>query len=273
MTDKDNEHLALKGPRFMLAPMEGISDVAFRHWCHLHGAEVTFTEMARVDALLRGNRATWQRLMRDSTPTILQVLASRPKDLDALLRGLPDRFDGINLNLGCPGPEIVRSGQGCAMIKRISRVQELVQVIKRNGYEASIKMRLGLNAYEKERKAYLHLIDAVDAEFFVIHARHGRQSSAQPADWSVFPELVATGKRIIANGDISEPLHLQQLAGVAGVMIGRAAVHDPCVFARLRGQKCSADLDEYLALAKTYKTPRAYVDRVTLHASTGVMQG
>lgn len=123
----------------------------------------------------------------------------------------------------------------------------------------TIKIRLGMNANEKQHKIYLPLIAQTSADAYIVHARHGRQTSDSPADWSVFSECVATGKTIIANGDINTVEHVRYLQsqGVAGVMIGRAAVQSPLLFAKCSNMKLNDTNDligEYLSLLLHYES-------------------
>jgi len=93
-----------------------------------------------------------------------------------------------------------------------------------------------LNEYEKQKKVYLSLIKDVDADFFIVHARHGKQTYKDKTDFSVYEECAKTGKTVIANGDIKtkEQVDYLKSVGVKGVMIGRAAIEDPLIFAKLK---------------------------------------
>ncbi len=85
---------------------------------------------------------------------------------------------------------------------------------------------------------YINLINKVDADFFIVHARHAAEAlTTNHADKSVYPECVATEKNIIANGDITTPEQVEHLKsiGLKGVMIGRAAIADPQIFAKMKG--------------------------------------
>ena len=245
---------------YMLAPLEGYSDNAFRTLCYNHGADLTFTEMARLDAIIRGNKSTLSRIkLYDETPTVIQLLGVKEESLKKFLENFKPYlgFRGFDINMGCPSPEMIKIGQGCAMVKRIARACNLVDIIKGHGYAASIKMRLGMNKFEKEKRIYLNLIKAANADFFVIHARHGGESYENPADFSVYTSCVDTGKKIIANGDIDSAEKVEGLRkmGVAGVMIGRAAMKDPAIFDRLKGNKATSKdelLKEYNELAERF---------------------
>jgi len=256
--------------QYMLAPLENITGNAFRTVCFRHGADLTFTELARVGALARKNKSTSERIIQhDETPTIIQLLGIEDRLFKKFLNMFEPKkgFEGFNINMGCSSPNVVRLGQGCALMKRIAKSQKLVQIIKDMSYPVSIKMRLGLDSYEKEKKVYLNLINEVDADFFIVHARHGMQTLANPADMSIYPECVATGKEIIANGDITTKEQVEHLKsiGLKGVMIGRAAVTNPEIFAKLKGMDClgiEAIKKEFIELIEKYNEPLRYKKNV-----------
>jgi tRNA-dihydrouridine synthase B len=223
----------------MLAPMEGATDNAFRTLCHKNGADLTFTEIARVGNLSRGKKGELDTIaLTDATPTQIQLAGSKLSEYEKFLSGFKptDGFCGFNLNLGCSSPDFLRQGIGAAMIKRITRVNEIVNLIGKSGYECSIKLRLGLDNYEKQKGAYLNLISNVDASFFVVHARTAKQTLDDRADFSVYAKCVATGKKIVANGDIKTKKQIADLQslGLYGAMIGRAAMGNPGIFRELR---------------------------------------
>jgi len=221
--------------QLMLAPMEGITDAAFRTLAHKNGADLTFTEIARVSNLARGKKGELERInIPDATPTQIQLAGSKMEEYEKFLSSFraPDGFRGFNLNLGCPSPSFIRQGIGAAMIKRVARVQEIIGLISRHGFECSVKLRLGLNQYEKERGAYLNLIKNVDASFFIVHARTAAQTEQDAADVSVYKRCIATGKKIVANGGIRtrEQAAEMKANGMYGAMIGRTAIGNPDIF-------------------------------------------
>lgn len=229
----------MKEFELMLAPMEDYTDSKFRELCYKKGADSTFTEMARTSALARNNKSTLEKIqIPHPIPTYIQIIGSNEKELVTFLTNFTKQkgFLGFNLNLGCPSPNIIGKGLGCALVKRISKMQKLVKIIKDHGYGVSIKLRLGMNGFEKQNKTYLNLIKEVDADFFIVHARHGKERDKNPADFSVYPECVQTKKRIIANGDIKtiEQIKYLKSIGIKGAMIGRAAIKNPNIFNELK---------------------------------------
>ncbi len=258
---------------FMLAPMEDITGPGFRSICHRYGADLTFTELTRVEGLARRNASTWSRLQfPDETPVVIQLLGANEQHFKRFLSLFrPEKsFKGFNLNCGCPSPYVVKLGQGAAMIRRISKVRKVVAILKERGYPVSIKMRLGMSMKDKEYKSYLNLIKAVDADFFIVHARYASQHYEEPSDFAVFEECVRTGKSIIANGDIktAEQVTLLEQMGVKGAMIGRAAVLEPSIFNRLKGKyapPAAEVMKEYEDLAQKYNEPFRYRKNVLKH--------
>lgn len=257
--------------KLFLAPLEGVSDCAFRTLCYRHGADLTFTEMIRVDNLVRRNKSTLNMLdLFSEAPTGIQLLAVKPATAQEFVKQfssfniVPQQ---INLNCGCPSPDVIRQGGGAALVKRIQRLQELVAIFRKLSLPVTLKIRLGLNAYEQKNKAYLNLLKGVDADAFIVHARHARESSKEPADWSVFEECIATGKHIVPNGDIAEREHITHFKqlGIKEVMIGRAAVRNPSVFAYLKGgerKNVDALRQEYLQLCGQYPNVLKYKENV-----------
>ncbi len=228
---------------YMLAPLEGYSDGVLRTLCHNHGADLTFTEMAHVESFLKGNKPALAKIEApDSTPVQVQLLTGREDQLERFVEGFKPfpGFKGFNLNLSCPSMDVIRHGKGAAMVKRGAKTQRLVSIIQGYGYAASVKLRLGINEYEKRNKLYLNSLGGVEADLFIVHAKTAAQESGEPEDYSVFPECVeaAGGAPVIANGgiDSSDKVKTLMEMGVAGVMIGRGALCNPAVFDALKNE-------------------------------------
>lgn len=252
--------------KYMLAPMEDLTDSSFKTLCYKYGADLTFTEMIRIEGLAKKNENSWQRLEpKDETPTVVQLLGNNEEYLKEFLKNFNPKpgFKGININIGCPNPQVIKLGYGCSMVRRAGKVKRLINIIKDRSYEASIKMRLGLNETEKKNKLYIGLIQEVDADYFIVHARHGQETYTKPADFSVYEECTKTGKTIIANGDIGtkEQILFLKEKGVKGAMIGKAAVTNPQIFNMLKGEKIVSIEQvkkDYNELIKKFNPPFRY---------------
>ena len=159
------------------------------------------------------------------------------------------------------------------MVKRATKTQKLVTIIQDHGYNVSVKLRLGLNPFEKMNKVYLNCLGAVEANFFIVHAKTAAQESGESEDYTVFPECIeaAGGRQVIANGgvDSAEKVRLLREMGVSGLMIGRAAIANPAIFNLLKNelglnepQKTIPNINElkkeYLALNKRFNGQDRY---------------
>ncbi|MFW6282459.1 MAG: tRNA-dihydrouridine synthase family protein [Minisyncoccales bacterium] len=263
--------------KYMLAPMEKFTDSAFRTLVHRRGANLTFTEMARVSALIRGNSSTIARTkLIDETPTVIQLLPLKEAELDKYLKTFePEKgFQGFNLNIGCPSQELIKLGMGCALIKRSSKVNKLASILRDAGFNTSVKLRLGLNQFEKERKTYLNLINDVEADYFVVHAKHGKENEQDKNDFSIYKECVETNKNIIANGNITTKNQIEDLKkqGLKGAMIGWGAIKNPNIFSELKNKELPSNSNlaklkqEYLNLAKLHKTKKETLNNILKHS-------
>ncbi len=227
----------------MLASLERYSDSVFRTLSYNHGADLTFTEMAHVGSFLKRNRVSLEKIEpRDATPVQIQILSGNEGRLDRFLSGFKpfDGFRGFNLNLNCPSKDVIRQGKGAAMVQRGAKTARLVSLIRDHGHPVSVKIRLGLNQIEKDKKLYLNNLGGVDPDFFVVHAKHAAQTSGEKEDYSVYPECVGASRGIpvIANGGVETPETVRSLLemGVGGVMMGRPAMGNPAIFDYMKNE-------------------------------------
>jgi tRNA-dihydrouridine synthase B len=261
--------------KYLVAPLENYSGPAFRTLCHKFGADVTFTEMTRVEGIIRNNKATLSKLVfPDSTPVEIQLLPGNEAQLDAYLGSFKtfEGFKGFNLNLGCPSSEIIKAGRGAGMVKRLSKVDRLARIVRKHNFPFSIKLRLGGTEFEKKHKVYLRILENIDTDYFILNPKHGMQDSSEKEDESVYPECVtlckSRGIPLIANGGVNSIKKVQELEkiGLSGVMIGRGAMKDPSIFNQLKGKQLSSKneiLKEYQTLTEKFNENKKYFENFT----------
>jgi tRNA-dihydrouridine synthase len=253
--------------------MEDVTDAAMRTLCYKHGADQLMTEMARIESLARKNKSTIEKtLLKDETPTWIQLVGASEPQLKKYLKDFQPHkgFQGFNMNLGCPSQNLINNGIGCAMMRRIAKTDKIIRIIKEYKYPTSIKMRLGMNEQDKQNKVYLNLINGVDNDLFIIHTRVGTDTYDKPADHKTLEACSATGKKIIANGDINSKEQVAEVLsyGAEGVMIGRSAIINPSIFATLKNKHAASIPElrkEYLELTKQFNTPQKYEKNVLKH--------
>ncbi|MDN6664328.1 MAG: tRNA-dihydrouridine synthase [Tetragenococcus koreensis] len=234
----------LPKPFFVLAPMEDVTDVVFRHVIKEAGApDVYFTEFTNSDSYCHpdGKQSVRGRLTftEDEQPIVAHIWGDKPEYFREMSIGLVEMgFSGVDINMGCPVRNVVRRGKGSGLILRPEVATELIEAAKTGGLPVSVKTRIG---YEKmtEMEDWITHILKQDIANLSIHLRTRKEMSRFDAHWDVIPKIVAIRDRIAPqtlitiNGDIPDRqtgLELVEQYGVDGVMIGRGVFNNPYAF-------------------------------------------
>ena len=250
----------LPQPFFILAPMEAVTDVVFRHVVKQAGApDIFFTEFANATGWVHaGDKAIAGRLIKtdDEQPLIAQIWGGEPGDMEAFAKHCAELgFNGIDINMGCPAKSAIKSG-GAALIRRPDIAIAAIDAAKKSGLPVSVKTRLGYT-YVDEWREWLTTILKQDIVNLTIHLRTKKEMSKVAAHYELIDEIVklrdeiAPQTLLTINGDIRDREHGLEIArkhpGVNGIMIGRGVFSDPFCFREL---KVDADdhKEELLAL-------------------------
>ena len=241
----------LPQPFFILAPMEAVTDVVFRHVVKQAGApDIFFTEFANATGWVHaGDKAIAGRLIKtdDEQPLIAQIWGGEPGDMEAFAKHCAELgFNGIDINMGCPAKSAIKSG-GAALIRRPDIAIAAIDAAKKSGLPVSVKTRLGYT-YVDEWQEWLTTILKQDIVNLTIHLRTKKEMSKVAAHYELIDEIVKLRDEIAPqtfltiNGDIRDREHGLEIArkhpGVNGIMIGRGVFSDPFCF---RESKTDAD--------------------------------
>ncbi len=232
----------LDKPFFVLAPMEAVTDVVFRHVVKKAGApDVFFTEFTNATGWVHaGEKAVRGRLYKtdDEKPIVAQIWGGEVGDMEALAHHCARLgFDGIDINMGCPAKSAVKSG-GSALILKPDLAVEAIAAAKLAGLPVSVKTRLGYSRVEEWRD-WLATLLKQDLVALTVHLRTKKEMSKVPAHFELIPDIkklrdeLAPQTLLIINGDIEDRTHglkLVEKYGVDGVMIGRGIFHNPLAF-------------------------------------------
>jgi len=229
------------GVPVMLAPLASISTPAFRILCEDQGCGLTWTEMVSVPGLVRGNSKI-RGLVRPSSPDrplAVQVVGARPDEMERAAAWVVERgADILDLNMGCPVRKVLKTGAGVALMRTPGLATDLVRAARRGAGDAvpvTVKMRTG---YREERNAVevaLRLQDAGVAAL-TVHGRYREQVFRGAVDYDEIGAVVqAVDLPVVGNGDVKDgpSYHRMRDTGCAAVMVGRAALGNPWVFADL----------------------------------------
>lgn len=263
---------------FVLSPMEGVSDVGFRALCAKNGAGLTWTEMIRARGIAKRNKSTLELVdtWDSKTPTGIQLLVTNDAELLACLDVLEELADTthphfknirqVDLNFGCPSPDVIQIGAGPALLKRRNKLRAIFEALSSYKKRAklpvksvSAKIRLGLNQQEQDHKVYLPVVEMANdtLDHIVVHARHAKQRSRDLPTWSAIGEAKAHAKiPVVGNGDVrtrqdAEKMHAE--TGCDGFMIARAAIKDPWCFRMLNDAGGPATRAEIEDAARVYR--------------------
>jgi len=234
----------LPRPFFILAPMEAVTDVVFRHVvAHAAAPDIYFTEFTNVASYCSpaGIHSTRGRLTftNDEQPMVAQIWGNRPEQFAQMSLGLKEMgFSGIDINMGCPDKSVVKGGAGSGLIRTPELAAELIAAAKESGLPVSVKTRLGYNQTDEWRSWLTHILKQ-DVVNLTIHLRTRKEMSKVDAHYELIPEIkklrdeIAPNTLLTINGDIRDHAHGEELAekyGVDGIMIGRGIFTNPYAF-------------------------------------------
>ncbi|EOH85311.1 tRNA-dihydrouridine synthase [Enterococcus asini ATCC 700915] len=259
---KANFWQELPRPFFILAPMEDVTDVVFRHVVQEAGApDVFFTEFTNSDSFCHpdGLASVRGRLVftEDEQPMVAHIWGDNPEHFRQMSVALAEMgFAGIDLNMGCPVPNVAERGKGSGLILRPEVAGELIQAAKAGGLPVSVKTRLGFTELSEMQAWISHLLKQ-DIANLSVHLRTRKEMSKAAAHWELIPELVklrdaiAPETLLTINGDIPDRKTGEELAekyGVDGIMIGRGIFKNPYAFEKIPQEHSSQELLQLLRL-------------------------
>ncbi len=241
---QDRPALRLPKDALFLAPMAGVTDIAFRALCKDTGADFTVTEMISAKGVLLSPKEReevgWLKAVSKGERAFVQIFGSDPIYMGEMAARISEGpYVGVDINMGCPAPKIVSGGDGSALLKNPELAVRVAQsVVEHSRLPVSVKMRLG---WTQDAQVYLELgkgLAQAGVSMITLHARTREQMYAGKADWQAIGRLAdAISIPVIGNGDVSDGKSARAMltqTGCAGVMIGRAAMGNPFVFAEIR---------------------------------------
>ncbi|MCD7972005.1 MAG: tRNA dihydrouridine synthase DusB [Candidatus Azobacteroides sp.] len=228
----------------LLAPMEDVTDQAFRLMCKQFGADMVYTEFVSSDALIRHVNKTKEKLVisDEERPVVIQIYGKDPAAMrEAAQICETSHPDIIDLNFGCPVKKVAGKGAGAGMLRNIPLMLEITrEVVKAVEVPVTVKTRLG---WDHENKIIVELAEALQdcgIAALAIHGRTRNQMYTGEADWTLIGEVKNNPRMhipIIGNGDITSAETAKEKLdryGVDGIMVGRAAIGRPWIFREIK---------------------------------------
>lgn len=250
----------LPNPFFILAPMEDVTDIVFRHVvARAARPDVYMTEFTNAASFCsdKGNFSTRGRLTHDDNeqPIVAQIWGTNPDQFRQMAVALAEQnFAGIDINMGCPAKDVFKIGAGSGLIKQPDLAVQLIQAAQESSLPVSVKTRLGVSRID-EFRTWLPILLQQNLANLTIHLRTRKGMSKVAAHYELIPEIIvmrdqiAPGTKLTINGDIRDYAHAmelkQQYPGIDGFMIGRGVFANPHCFDRSSHQPT---LDELITL-------------------------
>jgi len=225
--------------KLALAPMAGVTDLAFRTICRELGAGLTYTEMISAKALVYQDRKTRSLLQigEDEHPSAVQLFGSEAACMaDAAGRALEiSGADFIDINMGCPVGKVVKSGDGCALMKDPDNAMKIIEeVVKTVSTPVTVKIRKGWDKGNINAVQFAKMAESAGASAITVHGRTRTQMYSGKADWDIIRDVkLAVKVPVIANGDVFKPedaVKILKYTGADMAMIARGAMGDPWLF-------------------------------------------
>ena len=225
--------------RVIMAPMAGVTDIAYRLICEEMGVGLAVTEMVSAKAILYKNKnnAVILQTEEHEHPLAVQLFGSDPMIMASMAEKISEPFDIIDVNMGCPVPKIVGNGEGSALMKNPTLAFQILEMMCRVLKKpVTVKFRKGFDDQHINAVEFAKMAEQAGVAAITLHGRTRKQMYSGSADWDIIRQVVsAVSIPVIGNGDIFTPEDAERMireTGCAGVAVARGAKGNPWLIKR-----------------------------------------
>jgi nifR3 family TIM-barrel protein len=260
-----------KFPLF-LAPMAGVSDKIFRQLCKEYGADVLTTEFVSAEGIFRRNERTREYLDFDEIerPLGVQLFGADATHMAEAAKQVAEwvRPDFVDLNFGCPVNKVVCKNGGSALLKDCPTLASVAESVVRAiaPLPTTAKIRIGWDADSVNAVRVAKILEECGISALTVHGRTRAQGYSGAADWNVIGEVAAAvAIPVIGNGDLTSAADVakrKRETGIAGAMIGRAAMSTPWIFRETKAYLSNGVILDPPTLEERWKVIRRHCELV-----------
>lgn len=228
--------------KVMLAPMAGVTDLAFRTVCKEYGADLVVSEMISSRGLHYEDKKTAALLKTNQTeaPLIVQLFGNDPEIMAKSAKTLEDMgVSYLDINMGCPAPKIVKNGDGCALMKNEKLAGKIAEtVVQAVSVPVSVKFRAGWDTDSQNAVSFAKVMECSGVSAIAIHGRTKEQFYSGTANLEIIKQVKeAVSIPVIGNGDIIDGASAKNMldkTGCDSIMVGRGALGNPFIFQSIK---------------------------------------
>ena len=220
-----------------LAPMAGVTDMAFRSICKEFGVGMMYTEMASSKAIHYGSEKTEEiyEILDEEHPIGIQIFGHEPEIMAETASKLSEVADIIDINMGCPAPKIVKNDEGSALMKDLKLAEDIIKsVVKASKVPVTVKFRKGWDDKSINAVELAKIAENSGASLITIHGRTREQMYSGVVDFEIIKNVKDAVKiPVIGNGDIFDAISAKRMfdeTGCDGIMVARGAQGNPWIF-------------------------------------------
>lgn len=230
--------------RVLLAPLAGVTDMAFRELAREQGAGMTFTEMVSAKGIQYKNEKTFSLLQigEKEGKAGVQLFGREPEILAQTAARLEEtagkQIALFDINMGCPAPKIVNNGEGSALMREPELAGRIIRAVKKAVHlPVTVKFRKGFDKEEDTCVVFAQMAEQAGADGITVHGRTRAQFYEGKADWKAIARVKkAVSIPVNANGDIFSPEDAKAIweeTGADGIMVARGALGNPFLFRQI----------------------------------------